>query len=457
MDRLTPLDDVFVVLERDNLPMHIGSLMILDGPAPGYEDLLAHVAGRLDRLPRYRQVLREVPLKLGMPVWQDDADFNLEYHVRHTAVPPPGGREELRALAGRLLSHRLDMQRPLWEMWLIEGLPDDGFAILNKVHHAMVDGISGNDIMEVLLDASPDVPTPEPSVWEPKPPPSDAQVLASALADTVRNPAQRLGHLVADLDSPRAAVTMMGAAILGTLRIGGTLAHTEDHLLGQPGPHRRWAWAEGDLTEVKRIKNALGGTVNDVILAAITSGFRHFLLGRTDDLPESAFVRTMIPVSTRPTDADKGGNEVAVMFADLPVGLAEPDERYQAIREQMDLAKKSGTVQGADSLVENAVFVPPLLFAAAGRLAARTPQPAVSTITTNVPGPQRQLYMLGRPLRHILPYVPLGMNQVVTVAIISYNGEICCGVTADYDRAPDAPVLAEGIELGLAELSDLAG
>ena len=457
MDRLTPLDDVFVELERDNLPMHIGSLMVFDGPAPTYDEFLAHVAGRLDRLPRYRQVLRQVPLKLGMPIWQDDTHFHLEYHVRHTAVPAPGDSEQLRVLAGRLLGHRLDMHRPLWEMWLIEGLSDGGFAVLNKVHHAMVDGISGNDIMEVLLDESPDAELRKPKPWHPQPAPSDARVIAAALTDTVRNPVKRFGHLVADLGSPRDAVTMVAAALAGTLRIGGTLAHMEDNLLGQPGPHRRWVWAEGDLTEVKRIKSSLGGTVNDVILAAITNGYREFLLGRTSPLPEQAVVRTMIPVSTRPAGAAKGGNEVAVMFADLPVGLPDPLDRYRVIREQMAQAKKSGTVQGADSLIENAVFVPPMLFAAAGRLAARTPQPAVSTITTNVPGPQRQLYMLGRPLQHLLPYVPLGMNQVVTVAIISYNGEICCGVTADYDLAPDVAALAGGIEGGLTQLSGVAG
>ncbi len=457
MDRLSVLDDTFVVLERDNLPMHIGSLLIFEGPAPDYPDLLAHVAGRLDRLPRYRQVIREVPLNLGMPTWQDDVHFNLEYHVRHTAVPHPGDREQLRALAGRLLGHRLDMHRPLWEMWLIEGLADDRFAILNKVHHAMVDGLSGADIMETILDESPEVAETEPSSWQPSPPPSAVEVISGALVDTVRNPLGRLRHLAADLGSPRDAVMSAAAAVVGTLRIGETLAHTEDHLLGQPGPHRRWAWADGDLDEVKRVKTALGGTVNDVILAAITAGYREFLLGREPSLPEHAFVRTMVPVSTRPQDAPKGGNEVAVMFADMPVGLANPLTRYEAIRQQMASAKRSGTVEGLDSLLENAVFVPPALYAAAGRLAARTPQPAVATITTNVPGPQKQLYMLGRPLQRMLGYVPLGMNQLITVAIVSYNGQICCGITADYDRVPDVEVLAAGIESGLAELSALAG
>ncbi len=451
------LDDTFVVLERDNLPMHIGSLMIFDGPPPEYPDLLTHVAGRLDLLPRYRQVLREVPFNLGRPTWQDDAHFNLEYHIRHTAVPHPGEDEQLRILAGRLLSQRLDMSRPLWEMWLIEGLSDDRFALLNKVHHAMVDGRSGADIMELLLDGTPQPVDRTPSTWTPEPAPSTVSVVGAAVMDAVRSPMDRLGHLVKDLESPKDAVMKVAAALGGTLRIGETLAHTEDHLTGQPGPHRRWAWANGDLGQVKHIKGELGGTVNDVILTAIASGFREFLTGRLDDLSEGAFVRSMVPVSTRPAEDDSGGNQVAVMFCDLPVGVADPVLRFQRVHEQMQAAKRSGTVEGLDSLLDNAVFIPPALYAAGGRLAAVTPQPAVSTITTNVPGPQRQLYMLSHPMRKMLPYVPLGMNQLITIAIMSYNGQICCGITADYDHVPDVQRVAQGIEQGLADLVAAAG
>lgn len=457
VDRLSILDDFFVSLERDNLPMHIGSLLIFDGPAPAYEDLLAHVAGRLDRLPRYRQVIHGVWLNLGNHTWQDDQHFNLEYHIRHTAVPHPGGLEQLRALAGRQMSHRLDMHRPLWEMWLIEGLADGRFAILNKIHHAMVDGLSGQGIMEILLDDSADVGEPLVSTWQPDPPPSTATALTGAMVDTTRTALSRLSHLVADLGSPRDAVNKVGTALAGTLRLGETLAHTEDHLLGQPGPHRRWAWANGDLRTVKKIRKVLGGTVNDVILTAITNGYREFLLGRDADLAQDAVVRTMVPVSTRAPGAPGGGNEVAVIFADLPVGLSDPKARFDAVREALQQAKSSGMVEGFDALLENAVFLPPAMYAAGVRVAAVTPQPSVSTITTNVPGPQGQLYMLGHPMRQMIGYVPLGMNQLVTIAIVSYHGQICCGITADYDRVPDVDVLARGIEEGLRELTDLAG
>lgn len=456
MDRLSPLDDTFISIERDQLPMHIGSLLVIEGPMPDMPTILARMEGRLDRLPRYRQVVRAVPLQLGLPIWADDPHFHLQFHVRHTAVPQPGGAEELRALAGRLLSLRLDLDRPLWEMWFIEGLEQGRFAILNKVHHAMVDGLSGSDIMEVLLDDTPDVSEAEASTWTPQQAPSSMELLTGGLADSVRNPLRRLGHLAADLKVPTDAVQKAAAALVGTAVFGQRMAHVEDHLTGQPGPHRRWDWAIGDLEEVKRIKDHLGGTVNDVILAAITSGYRAFLLGRGEVLSEDSIVRSLVPVSTRPPGTPTGGNQVAAMLADLPVGIADSEARYRTVSAGLSDLKGSGLVEGIDALIENAVFVPPMLLAAAGRIAARTPQPSVSTVTTNVPGPQRQLYFMGRPMRHMFPYVPLGMNMLVTVAIMSYNGEIACGISADYDKVPDVHVVAQGIEDGLAELGAIA-
>ncbi len=452
MDRLTPLDDTFVVLERDELPMHIGSLLMFDGPPPAYDDVLTSMAGRLDSLPRYRQRLRQVPLQLGRPGWEDDPHFHLPYHVRHTAVPHPGSMEQLRILAGRLLSQRLDLSRPLWEMWLIEGLADGSFAVLNKVHHSMVDGLSGTDIMRLILDDTAEPPPSLPSPWRPGEPMGTARFTAGAIATGVGDQFRRLGHLATDAGAPRRAARDLAAAVLGTWHLGRDLLHVEDHLLGAPGPHRRWAWARGDLQQVKEIKDEFGATVNDVILTAIAGGFREFLLARGSDLAPGSFVRSLVPVSTRSPDRDYGGNEVAAYLADLLVGIADPVDRLAAMRDQMAGLKRSGMLQGTDALVANAVFLPPPLFAAAGRLAARAPQPMVATITTNVPGPQHQLYMLGRPMRQMFPYVPLGMNQLVTVAIISYNGQINCGVTADYDRVPDVDELAGGIESALTDL-----
>lgn len=456
MDRLTPLDDLFIELERAELPMHIGSLLIFDGPMPAYEDVLAVMEARLDGIPRYRQRLTEVPLRLGLPVWQDDPYFHLPYHVRHTAVPAPGDDEQVRTLAARLLSQRLDRSRPLWEMWLIEGLSEGRFAVLNKVHHSMVDGISGTDLMEAILDDTPNPPEEPPAPWTPRPQVSGPGLIATGVVDSIRNPLRTLEGIAANLARPRELVVSAARTLAGTVRLGQEMAHVEAHLTGPPSPHRRWDWAQGDLGDVKAIKTVLGGTVNDVILTAITGGFRAFLLHRGVDLADGDAVRTMVPVSMRPKDGPTGGNQVAVMFTDLPVGIADPGRRYHAVLERMADVKGSGLLESTDALIEGAIFVPPLLFAAAGRLAARAPQPMVATITTNVPGPQRQLYLRGRELRTMVPYVPLGMNQLVTVAIISYHGGICCGITADYARVPDVHVLAEGIEAALAELTDLA-
>ena len=453
MDHLSPLDDAFVVLERDNLPMHIGALLILEGPAPSNREYLDFLDGRLDRIPRYRQVISRIPLNLGPPAWLDDRHFQLAHHVRRASLPEPGTDEQLRAMAGRILSLRLDLDRPPWETWLIEGLSGGRFALISKVHHAMVDGLSGADLLEVLLDPGPRPEPAQPSQWEPQPWPSYPSRMAASLGAAVRQPAARLRQLGSALEIPRQAVRSAAVAAVGTLRLGQQMAHTEAHLLGQPGPHRRWVWAEGDLTEVKAVKNALGGTVNDVILTAIAGGFRTFLLGRGAELAQDDFVRSMVPVSVRAPEDPKGGNEVAALFVDLPVGIADPVQRLHAVRERMVEVKTSGLLQGTDSLVANAVFVPPALFAAAGRLAARAPQPMVSTITTNVPGPKYPLFLLGRRLLRMLPYVPLGMNQLITVAIMSYDTQLDCGITADYDRVPDVDLVVTGIEESLAGLT----
>lgn len=453
MEHLTPLDDVFVVLERDNLPMHIGGLLIFEGPAPNYQEFLRFLDARLDQIPRYRQVISRVPLSLGPPAWLDDQHFHLPYHARQTSLPSPGTDEQLRTLTSRILSLRIDMDRSPWELWLIEGLQGGRFAIVDKVHHAMVDGLSGAELLEVLLDPRPDAPAEGDSRWSPKPWPSYPARFASSLEASIRQPAKRLREIGAYLALPRDAARAMATTAIGTVRFGQQMAHAEEHLLGRPGTHRRWAWAEGDLNDVKAIKNRYGGTVNDVILTAIAGGFRNYLLGRGVELARTDFVRSMVPVSTRPPDAPKGGNEVAVLFTDLPVGIADPVQRLAAVRERMADVKASGVLEGTDSLIANAAFVPPALFTAAGKLAARTPQPMVSTITTNVPGPTHQLYLLGRPLIRMLPYVPLGMNQLITVAIISYNGHLDCGITADYDKVPDVELVADGIEDSLAALA----
>lgn len=457
MEFLTPLDYTFVALENDNLPMHIGGLLVFEGTPPDYEELLALLESRLDRIPRYRQVIAPAPLRVGPPAWLDSQHFDLRYHVRNTAVPGPGTDEQLQTLTSRVMSARLDPNRPPWELWLVDGLSGDRFAMIQKVHHAMVDGLSSADLMEALLDISPKhAPVAPAGTWEPEPWPSTASRAAAALGESVRQPVDRLREVGSHLSVPKDAVKRAAASAAGTLRLGQEMTNPTHHLLGQPGRGRRWTWAQGSLGEVKAIKTALGGTVNDVILTVVAGGFRAFLLGRGEELAPDATVRTMIPVSTRVPGSDQGGNAVAAMFTDLPIGIADPVERLAKVRENMKDVKASGMLQGTDTLVGNAALVPTALFAAGGWLAARAPQPMVATVTTNVPGAQVQLYMLGHRLSRVLPFVPLGMNMLMSTAILSYNGQIDVGITADFEKMPDVASMAEGIEADLATLSAAA-
>ena len=456
VDRLSPLDDGFLLIERDVQQMHVGSALLFAGPAPSYDDLLAYMASRLHDVPRYRQRVQRVPFDLGRPVWVDDEFFNLAYHVRHTALPSPGAEEQLRTLGARIFGQRLDTSRPLWEMWLVEGLADGRWALLNKVHHAMIDGISGHDLLETLLDLEPgDGAIPSARVWVPQPAPSTRDLLSDAAVVTVTRPVETVKASVSVFASSQAMQLAAGRAV-GLARFGRKVARSESVLNGPIGPHRRWAWAHGSLEEVKAVKNALGGTVNDVVLAAISGGYRAFLTERGEDVA-GLTIRTMVPVSVRKPD-QKGtlGNQISAMFADLPVGVDDPVARLEAVTAQLEGLKRGGMALGVGSLIGAADFAPPMLVAVGSRVAARVPQRQVSTVTTNVPGPQQPLYLLGREMVDMVPYVPLGVEIRISIGIFSYSGQLTFGISADYDEVPDVDVLAAGIEASLAELVALA-
>lgn len=452
-DRLTPLDATFLLLERDGQPMHIGGLMVFEGPAPTYEQLCEHLDSRLDQVPRYRQKVKSVPLHIGQPIWVDDENFEMEFHVRHTAVPEPGGPEQVQRLASRLLSQRLDLDRPLWEMWLVEGLADGRWALINKAHHAMIDGISGHDIMEVVLDADARGPLNLPSRWAPEPGPSNVDLVTTAVVDSVKRPGEHLGRIVGRISKPREFAEHVAVRAMGSTTVGSRLLSTETTLGGKIGPHRRWGWLEGDLAAIKRIKNAYSATVNDVILTAVAGGFRELLSERGVDT-RPLQIQTMIPVSMRMPGEASGGNEVSAMFATLPVGISDPVERLLSMNRQMNRIKKSGTPLTVDSIIGLADFVPPMLFAAAGRLAGQVNVKAFDTVTTNVPGPQIPLYLLGRQLQALVPFVPLAPGVRLSTAIVSYNGTINFGVTADYDTVRDLPVFLEGVQRTLDGLAE---
>jgi WS/DGAT/MGAT family acyltransferase len=458
-DRLTGLDSSFLHLERDAAHMHVAGCMVFDGQAPDYEELVAQIVSRLHLVPRYRQRLAFVPMNQGRPVWVDDPHFNPNFHVRHTALPAPGGERQLKRLAGRVFSQALDRSRPLWELWLVEGVSDDRFAMLSKTHHALVDGVSGVDIATVLFDVSPDpmpVAPPE-QEWIPRPLPSGAQLLADALLERATVPAEIVRGVRATLRGPRHVAARLGHALEGVSAVAkaGLQAAPPSPLNVRIGPHRRFTWVHGDLAQFKAVKNALGGSVNDVVLASVAGALGRYLRLRgesTDDL----VLRAMVPVSIR-ADVERGalGNRVAAMWAPLPVGLSDPVQRLLTISRDMEGIKDSGQAVGAQVLTELTGFAPPTIMAQAARLQAR--QRLFNLVVTNVPGPQFPLYMLGRQLEAMYPMVPLAENQALGIAIMSYNGQLNFGLNADYDALPDLEALADELRASIDELVAAAG
>lgn len=454
MDWLSPLDASFLHLEDDGVShMHIGSTTIFEGPLPSRDEVDDFIAGKLPLVPRYRQKVRIPPAHLGRPAWVDDPHFNLGYHVRHTALPQPGGEAELRTLVGRLMSQRLDRDKPLWEIWKVEGLEDGHWALVSKTHHCMVDGVSGTDLLAVLLDQDPDPPEQVSDRWLPHPEPSTVQVVMSAVADLVTNPYQQFQALRATVGPLAEVRDSIADFVRGLATVGGVVRPLPPSSLNGPiGPHRRWDWARSSLGDVKTIRAALGGTVNDVVLAAIAAGFRDLLLARGED-PVGTVVRTLVPVSVRrPNERGTYNNRVSAMFAELPVGISDPVDRLASIRTQMERLKEAKGAVAGEVLTSLSGFAPAMLLALGTRVASRVPQRNFNTVTTNVPGPQRPLYVLGRRLLESLPFVPVQGHMRIGVAIVSYDGMLRFGITGDFDTAPDIDVLARGIEDGMAEM-----
>ncbi len=453
MDHMSLLDSSFFQLDQAETPLHVGSLMIFEGPAPTYDDFLAVYRARLHLVPRYRQKVRAIPLQLATPVWVDDPHFSLEYHIRHTALPRPGDDDQLRRLVARVMSVHLDFRRPPWEVWLVEGLPQGRWALINKVHHCMIDGMSGADITSLLLAREPDAPLPAAQPWEPEPEPGSLGLALDGAARAVAHPLQRAAHIVQLLrESPKAVGLTTAATAKGAWSVLGSVAPEPFGLNGPTGPNRRWTWVRGSLDDVKAVRRATGTTVNDVILAAITLGFRRWLLDRGHDVDGRALT-SMVPVSTRPPGSGhQHDNQVTALFADLPVGLSDPLQVLSAVSGQMSQLKASGEAVSSSMVLEAADFIPTTLFALGARVAVRSPQRSVATVTTNVPGPPYPLYLLHSRMLEMFPFVPLGVQVRVTVGIFSYNGAITMGINGDYDAMPDLNALGEHIEKALAAL-----
>ena len=461
MDRLSPQDSLFLHVEDGITHMHIASCAIFERPPPAYEDVVSLIASKLPRLPRYRQKVRFAPANLGQPVWVDDPHFNLAYHVRHSALPPPGREQELNDLMGRLMAVELDRHRPLWEVWMIEGLTGGRWALISKVHHCMVDGVSGTDLMVQLLDASPDATTPPTEAWTPAPEPSTARLAFEGMADALDHSARRARPpRVSRRRRPRESYSALRSIANGAIALTRELQPAPMLSIGGAiGPHRRWATARADLDELKAIRRTFGGTVNDVVLAAIAGAFRDLLLARGDPV-DGATVRTLVPVSVRAAGDHTANNQVSAIIARLEVGVADPVERLDATRQQMERPEglpRSGRRRvpldaGRIHTANDPGARPPVRHAWLRRVPANT----VNTVTTNVPGPQYPLYALGREMVEYLPYVPLSQGVRLGVAILSYNGLVRFGITGDYDTMPEVDWFCRRIEAGIAELTERA-
>jgi diacylglycerol O-acyltransferase / wax synthase len=458
-DRLTGLDTSFLHLENATSHMHVGSVMIFEGPPPPYDALLEAFERRLPLVPRYRQRLAFVPLGQGRPKWVDDPHLNLRYHVRSTALPSPGSEDQLKDLAGRVFSQQLDRDKPLWEAWLVEGLDGDRFAMVSKTHHALVDGISGVDIISVLFDTSPApaAPADPGETWLPRPLPSAAQLLGEALVERATVPAEITRSMRAIVRGPRRilAVVRDAAVGVGAMAWAGLNPAPSSPYNKETGPHRRFTWARADLNDLKAIKNELGGTVNDVVLATVAGALGKHLRRRGQNTA-GLELKAMVPVSVR-QDVERGalGNRVAAIMAPLPVWCQEPVARLDIVREELEGLKSGGQAVGAQVLTDLSGFAPPTIMDQASRLMSR--QRFFNIVVTNVPGPQFPLYLLGRRMLDPFPMVPLASGQGVGFALLSYDGHINFGLVGDYDLLWDLDELAHDVEAALAELAQEAG
>jgi diacylglycerol O-acyltransferase len=457
-ERLTRLDASFLYLEEPDTPMHVGGVLILEPPPGGVDALADLVEARLPLVPRYRQRVAVVPGHLANPVWVDDPDFDIAYHLRRNGLPRPGTEAQLLDLVSRLASRPLDRTRPLWEMYLVDGLAQGRVAVITKTHPALVDGLSAIDIGQVLLDVEPDAPAPEPAEWRPERPPTGTQLLWDALDEYARRPS-------AIVDTARAAVTDVRATA-GRLTgvAGGLLRTARKTMLAAPssplnatvGRQRRVAVARAELDDVKKIRKAHGGTVNDVLLTVVTGALREWLLSRGEPVVAGTSVRALVPVSMQ-DDGAEAGNRVSSYLVDLPVGEPNPRVRLTRLSYAMRGVALHGQSVGADSLIALTGFAPPTMHALGARAARGLSRRLFNLVVTNVPGPQVPLYAAGSRMLEVFPVVPLARGQGLSIGMTSYDGHVYVGLNADRDSVGDVDVLADLIEQEVAELVETAG
>lgn len=453
LDRLSSVDAGFLHVEEDGAHMHIGAVACFAGPAPSIEEFRNHIASRLPRLPRYRQRIQEMPFGTGRPLWVEDSTFRLDFHVRHTALPSPGGRRELLNLVDRVVGQRLDRTKPLWEIWLVEGLSDGRWAMVGKTHHAMIDGVSGVDLLSVLFDLSPDTPAEDVEPWQAQPEPGTLGLLTHGALGLVRNVAGLAASGLAAARDPKAAVTALvdSAGALGEAFRPFLDAAPKTVLNTKPGPHRLVEIVSTDLLDYKKVKESSGGaTVNDVVLTAVAGALGRFLSERGTEV-DGLELRACVPISLR-QEAKRGalGNEIAIMNAPLPVGVQDPKQRLARVREAMEHLKSSKQAEGAKVLTSLENALPPAVLARASRLGFSSR--LYNLLVTNVPGPQFPIYLLGRRLEELVPLAFLAPEHTLAIGIISYDGQVSYGLMADADAVPDLARLAQHLRDCLAEL-----
>ena len=439
--------------------MHIGGVLLFEGPPPEFGDYLDHIRGRLHLVPRYRQKLATPPLETGRPLWVDDPSFNLEYHVRHAALPSPGSEQQLFELAALIASQRLDRSKPLWENWLVEGLEGDRWALISKTHHSLVDGVSGVDLATVLLDLerSPAPPGTELEPWQPHPEPSGIELLVGGVRGLVGAALEFVERALEAATRPGRTVGALTEAAegLGELIWAGLNPAPETPLNVEIGPHRRFSIVRQELSEYKQVKDVLGGTVNDVVLAVVSGALARWLQSR-GVRTEGLEMRALVPVSVRASDERHTlGNRLAAMRAPLPVYISDPVARLRFIKQAMDGLKESKQAVGARTIARVNNLAPPTILDQASRIQFSTR--LFNLLVTNIPGPQFPLYLLGHKLEDLFPVAFLPRNHALAVAIMSYDGGIDFGLLGDYDALPDIDAIAEGIRASLDELLEAAG
>jgi WS/DGAT/MGAT family acyltransferase len=462
-DRLTALDNSFLLLEKPHAYMHVASTGIyalgpLKTPEGGVDiELLKRgITGVLHRIPRYRQKLAWIPLE-RQPVWVDDDRFNLDYHLRHASLPRPGDEEQLKRLSARVMGQRLDRTRPLWEMWIVEGLEGDRFALISKVHHCMIDGVSGVDLMTVLMSTEVDAEIPEAPPFVPRPEPSGFELLRNEIGRRIRLPFEAARDVRNFLNEARDARREFLSRLRATAEtVGTTLRRASATPLNQRvGPHRHLDWATMELREIKELRRALGGSLNDVVLAIATGAVRRFLQQRRVDPAELDF-RALAPVSVRTEDeGGKLGNRVSAWIVPLPVGESDPLQQLKAISRRTAKLKKSKQAVGAEVLTQAAEWTPATLLSLGARNATRLLP--FNLVVTNIPGPQVPLYLLGAKMEQIYPYVPLADNLGLGIALFSYDGTLAWGFNADYGLVPDLDQFVQAIRDSFQQLRGAAG